>query len=207
MCTRSSAKAARAAQAEDEASLLAEALDDGHSNGDDDELDVPLAELWRCLRHGDRSWIRVPVPSRAWRQGQQLAPGAAAAWRCAWTAAPQAMAETYIKATRREGLGLFVRRNTRAGAVVAEFDGELIVESPAVRHRRAASYGTHFLKIPGGVASDSKGTHLDGCQHVARCVATEISLIGMMMMMMMMMMIITPVPVQEREELQPLALC
>ena len=115
------------------------------------------------------------------------------------------MAETYIKATRREGLGLFVRRNTRAGAVVAEFDGELIVESPAVRHRRAASYGTHFLKIPGGVASDSKGTHLDGSQHVARCVATEILLKGMMMMMMIIT--ITPVPVQEREELQPLALC
>jgi len=54
--------------------------------------------------------------------------------------------------------------------VVAEFDGELIVESYAVRHRNDASYGTHFLKIPGGVASESKGTHLDGCQHVARCV-------------------------------------
>ena len=36
-----------------------------------------------------------------------------------------------VKATRREGLGLFVtvRRYTPAGAVVAEFDGELIVES------------------------------------------------------------------------------
>ena len=91
-------------------------------------------------------------------------------WRRAWRDAPREVAETYIKATRREGLGLFVRRFTPAGAVVAEFDGELIVESLAVRHRNDKSYGTHFLKIPGGVASAGRGTHLDGCLHVARYV-------------------------------------
>ena len=165
------AKAARAALQEDEAALRAEAVDGGHGDGDDDGLDVPLAQRWRLLQHGGRSWIRVPVPRRDWRRGQdRYTPGASTAWRRAWndSEAPRAMAETYIKATRREGLGLFVRRWTRAGTVVAEFDGELIVESLAVRHRSDGSYGTHFLKIPGGVASEIRGTHLDGSRHLAR---------------------------------------
>jgi len=157
---------ARAASAEDESALCAEAVDDGHGD-DDDDLDVPLAQRWRRLNYRGRTWIRVPVRGRTWREGREVAAGAGAGWRHAWSGAPQETAETYIKATRREGLGLFVRRRTPAGAVVAEFDGELIVESHAVRHRNDKSYGTHFLKIPGGVASESRGTHMDGCQHVS----------------------------------------
>ena len=68
---KSSAATARAAQVEDEASLLAEAVDD-HGNGDDDELDVPLAELWRRLKHGGRGWIRVPVGAAPVGKGSRL---------------------------------------------------------------------------------------------------------------------------------------
>ena len=99
------AAAAADEAAEDEAALRAEAVDP--SPEEQCTANLPAAEPWRMLvrRDGDRAWIRVPVPARDIRWKKNT---------------PPTTAETYLKRTRREGPGLFVRHDVRAGTVVAE---------------------------------------------------------------------------------------